>query len=123
MPPDLAPNAMLAVLWAALANSVPAAFWSVAFLLLPAHGRHLDGLLRALPPPDDADGLVRVREASLLLLQHVARKGEGEALEGGGAYHKHSRKVSGMQLAARHGAPACYWQLVGLRTLVSAACH
>ncbi|EIE20039.1 hypothetical protein COCSUDRAFT_83555 [Coccomyxa subellipsoidea C-169] len=47
---DLAPNAMLAVLWAALSNSVPAAFWSTAFLLLPQHCSHLDAVLKTLPP-------------------------------------------------------------------------
>ncbi len=30
-----APNMLLAVLWASLANTLPAAFWSTAFLLLP----------------------------------------------------------------------------------------
>ena len=37
---SLAPHVMLAVMWAALANTVPAAFWSVAFLLLPEHLHH-----------------------------------------------------------------------------------
>lgn len=47
--PDLAPKVMLAVLWAALSNSVPSAFWSTAFLLLPAHRRHLAPVLDSLP--------------------------------------------------------------------------
>ncbi|CAL8466371.1 g5907 [Coccomyxa elongata] len=54
--PDLAPNVMLAVLWAALSNSIPAAFWSTAFLLLPQHRSHLALILKSLPsaPPPDA---------------------------------------------------------------------
>ncbi|KAK9838552.1 hypothetical protein WJX81_007055 [Elliptochloris bilobata] len=40
MPPSAAPNCLLAVLWASLANTVPGAFWAVAFLLLPENARH-----------------------------------------------------------------------------------
>ena len=61
MPPDLAPAAMLAVMWAALANSVPAAFWSTAFLLLPTHAQHLNAVRAQLPRScDDAEAIVQV---------------------------------------------------------------
>lgn len=35
MEEQYSPNLLLAVLWASLANTLPAAFWAVAFLLLP----------------------------------------------------------------------------------------
>ena len=77
MPPDLASNVMLAVLWAALANTVPAAFWSAAFLLPPAHACHLDAVLRALPAPGDAEGLVQVRPAYPHTWRHVCETRDG----------------------------------------------
>lgn len=77
MEPDLAPNVMLAVLWAALSNSVPATFWSTAFLLLPEHRRHLDSVMACLPPQlpggatsaetsQDLESLVQVCSPKLL---------------------------------------------------------
>lgn len=35
LPHDTIPNMLLAVLWASQANTAPAAFWAIAFLLLP----------------------------------------------------------------------------------------
>ena len=63
MPPDLAPAVMLAVLWASLANTVPAAFWALAFLLLPSHAQHLDAVLLELQEAQDAQGIVRVSKS------------------------------------------------------------
>ncbi|KAL4517297.1 hypothetical protein Ndes2526B_g00518 [Nannochloris sp. 'desiccata'] len=37
MPPHAVPNMILAVLWASQANTVPTAFWTIGFLLLPEH--------------------------------------------------------------------------------------
>lgn len=46
--PDLhpiAPHVLLALLWASLANTVPAAFWALAFLLLPEHQHYKQQVL------------------------------------------------------------------------------
>jgi hypothetical protein len=67
MPPDLAPAAMLAVMWAALANSVPAAFWAAAFLLLPENAPHLAAVLAQLPRDGtDAEAIVQARKPCFL---------------------------------------------------------
>ena len=58
---SLAPHVMLAVMWAALANTVPAAFWSVAFLLLPEHAQHRQRCLGDLPAKFDIQASVQVR--------------------------------------------------------------
>ena len=47
---SLAPHVMLAVMWAALANTVPAAFWVVAFLLQPENVEHKQRALASLCP-------------------------------------------------------------------------
>ena len=44
----LAPNLLLAVLWASQANTVPATFWSLAFLLLPENQPHLSRVIADL---------------------------------------------------------------------------
>lgn len=44
----LAPNMLLAILWASQANAVPATFWSLAFLLLPENRIHLSAVLSEL---------------------------------------------------------------------------
>ena len=55
MSDGLAPHVMLAVMWAALANTVPAAFWAVAFLLQPDSAEHRQRALAPLcPAPDTA---------------------------------------------------------------------
>ena len=61
---SLTPHVMLAVMWAALANTVPAAFWSVAFLLLPEHAQHRQRCLRALPAAPDGRAYVQVSTAA-----------------------------------------------------------
>lgn len=72
--PDLAPNVMLAVLWAALSNSIPAAFWSTAFLHLPQHRSHLALVLKSLPfasPPDAPPSQASQHLASLVQVGHL----------------------------------------------------
>jgi cholesterol 7alpha-monooxygenase len=57
MPERSIPNMLLAVLWASQANTVPATFWALAFLLLPAHAKHLSEAmhwLRSSPPSSKA---------------------------------------------------------------------
>ena len=61
---SLAPHVMLAVMWAALANTVPAAFWSVAFLLLPEHAQHRQRCLENLPSMPDLQASVQVSKQS-----------------------------------------------------------
>ena len=52
---SLAAHVMLAVMWAALANTVPAAYWAVAFLLQPENAEHkLRALASLYPEPDTA---------------------------------------------------------------------
>jgi len=60
MDASLAPHVMLAVMWAALANTVPAAFWSVAFLLLPENAQHRQRALMLLPATPDTQAYVQV---------------------------------------------------------------
>lgn len=60
MDASLAPHVMLAVMWAALANTVPAAFWSVAFLLLPENAQHRQRALGLLPAKPDTQAYVQV---------------------------------------------------------------
>ena len=45
LPRALVPNLLLAVMWASQANTIPATFWTVAFLLMPENNRHLDKVL------------------------------------------------------------------------------
>ena len=54
MSDSLTPHVMLAVMWAALANTVPAAFWAVAFLLQPENVGHKQRALASLWPKPDA---------------------------------------------------------------------
>ncbi|KAK9812805.1 hypothetical protein WJX72_004122 [[Myrmecia] bisecta] len=49
LPASILPNMLLAVFWASLANTIPAAFWSLAFLLLPENAHHLSEVLALLP--------------------------------------------------------------------------
>lgn len=42
------PNVLLALLWASQANTLPAAFWSLAFLLLPENSAHLAAIRQSL---------------------------------------------------------------------------
>ncbi|CAL5225964.1 g8766 [Coccomyxa viridis] len=70
MDASLAPHVMLAVMWAALANTVPAAFWSVAFLLLPEHAQHRHRCLEALPAKPDIQAYI---EVALDRDSHMAR--------------------------------------------------
>ena len=58
---SLAPHVMLAVMWAALANTVPAAFWAVAFLLQPKNAEHKQRALASLCPEPDTATYVEVR--------------------------------------------------------------
>ncbi|KAL4855710.1 25-hydroxycholesterol 7-alpha-hydroxylase [Chlorella vulgaris] len=46
LPEQYVPNMLLAVLWASQANAVPAAFWSLGFLLLPENRRHLQAVVQ-----------------------------------------------------------------------------
>ena len=69
--PDLAPNVMLAVLWAALSNSIPAAFWSTAFLLLPQHRSHLAAVLESLPAQKRPNDLPLLTSEHLMSLVQV----------------------------------------------------
>ncbi|KAG1666305.1 hypothetical protein FOA52_004786 [Chlamydomonas sp. UWO 241] len=46
--PALAPNMLLAVLWASQANTVPATFWTTAMLLLPEHAKHAHRVVEEL---------------------------------------------------------------------------
>ena len=62
MDASLAPHVMLAVMWAALANTVPAAFWSVVFLLLPEHAQHRQRCQEALPAKPDIQAYVEVSQ-------------------------------------------------------------
>jgi hypothetical protein len=48
LPADEAPAVLLALLWASLSNVSAAAFWTVAFLLLPEHARFKGALLNDL---------------------------------------------------------------------------
>ncbi|GIL67327.1 hypothetical protein Vafri_20647 [Volvox africanus] len=48
LPPHLRPNLLLALLWASQANSIPAVFWSTAFLLLPENASHKASVLEEL---------------------------------------------------------------------------
>ncbi|GLI64265.1 hypothetical protein VaNZ11_007480 [Volvox africanus] len=64
LPLHLRPNLLLALLWASQANSIPAAFWSTAFLLLPENALHKASVLEELQlelqtgslSPDGAEG-------------------------------------------------------------------
>ncbi|KAA6426780.1 MAG: cytochrome P450, partial [Trebouxia sp. A1-2] len=44
----IAPHVLLALLWASLANTIPATFWALAFLLLPDNQEHKQQILLAL---------------------------------------------------------------------------
>ncbi|KAL3148124.1 hypothetical protein ABBQ38_014405 [Trebouxia sp. C0009 RCD-2024] len=44
----IAPNVLLALLWASLANTIPATFWSLAFLLLPDNAHHKQHILSSI---------------------------------------------------------------------------
>jgi len=68
MDASLAPHVMLAVMWAALANTVPAAFWSVAFLLLPENAQDRQKALESLPAKPDTHAYVQVIMATLCAL-------------------------------------------------------
>ena len=46
--PELAPNLLLALMWASQANAVPATFWAIAFLLLPGNSKHQATVLEEL---------------------------------------------------------------------------
>ncbi len=58
---SLAPHVMLAVMWAALANTVPAAFWSVAFLLQPEHLHHRRRAVQPVWGQNDVQEYVQVQ--------------------------------------------------------------
>ena len=62
MDASLAPHVMLAVMWAALANTVPAAFWSAAFLLLPEHAQHRRRCLESLSTKPEIQAFVQVSQ-------------------------------------------------------------
>ena len=62
---SLAPHVMLAVMWAALANTVPVAFWSVAFLLQPEHLHHTRRALEPISGRNDMQGYAQVQEMSI----------------------------------------------------------
>lgn len=68
------PNMLLTLLWASQANTAASLFWSVAFLLLPQHGRFLR---RILEDVRDALGGEKQDRAAV-------GEGEGEEEEGGG---------------------------------------
>ncbi|KAK9866545.1 hypothetical protein WJX84_008214 [Apatococcus fuscideae] len=59
MPQQATPHILLAVLWASLANTVPATFWTLAYLLQPEHAHHMEDVQRLItgngadqgPPP------------------------------------------------------------------------
>ncbi|DBA87474.1 TPA: Cytochrome P450 7B1, variant 4 [Trebouxia sp. C0004] len=44
----IAPHVLLALLWASLANTIPATFWALAFLLLPDNQEHKQQILLVL---------------------------------------------------------------------------
>lgn len=44
LPAKLHPKLLLALLWASLANSVPASIWAVAHVLQPQHAQHLQSI-------------------------------------------------------------------------------
>lgn len=46
--PTLAPNLLLALIWASQANTVAATFWALAFLILPENAPHRQRVLREL---------------------------------------------------------------------------
>lgn len=54
LPDACVPNMLLAVLWASQANTTPAVFWGVAFLLLEENAHHLRAIQRAVLQGDDA---------------------------------------------------------------------
>ena len=58
---SLAAHVMLAVMWAALANTVPAAFWAIAFLLQPENAEHKRRALASLCPEPDTATCIEVR--------------------------------------------------------------
>ncbi|KAL3140850.1 hypothetical protein ABBQ32_005388 [Trebouxia sp. C0010 RCD-2024] len=47
---SIAPNVLLALLWASLANTVPATYWALAFLLLPDNAHHKQHILSSTQP-------------------------------------------------------------------------
>ena len=59
---SLAPHVMLAVMWATLANTVPAAFWSVMFLLQPEHLRHRRRALEPICGRNDVQDYAQVQK-------------------------------------------------------------
>lgn len=61
---SLAPHIMLAVMWAALANTVPAVFWSVAFLLQPEHLHHRRTAVEPVSGRNDMQDYAQVQEMS-----------------------------------------------------------
>lgn len=63
LPPSMAPNMLLALLWASQANSVPATFWAYAHLLLPGHGDLCTAVRHELKDGSD-DDIIAVSEAS-----------------------------------------------------------
>ena len=68
---------MLAILWASLANAVPATFWSLAFLLLPENKPHLDAALSELKDEVAKEVLAPIDRP----LKTDKRKGSHEAEE------------------------------------------
>ena len=70
MTPSAVPNMLLAVLWASQANTVPTAFWTIGFLLLPEHKHYLDAVRDSVDcdnsdDGDDDDDYVRVSSVNV----------------------------------------------------------
>jgi hypothetical protein len=60
---EVVPNLLLSLMWAMQANTAPAAFWALAFLLLPHHSHHRDAVrqlvaaeLATAAPPSSPEG-------------------------------------------------------------------
>jgi len=63
---EAAPQCMLAVLWASMANSIPAAFWTLVLVLLPPH-RHLAEQIRSEATRDAHSGATAPTENPAVL--------------------------------------------------------
>jgi cytochrome P450 len=57
MPPHAVPNMLLAILWASQANTVPTAFWTLGFLLLPENKKSYLNEITALLDQQDLSQL------------------------------------------------------------------
>lgn len=56
LPPHAHPNFLLTLLWASQANTLPAAFWSIAFLSLPENLRFVEAIQETVSGDGDNNG-------------------------------------------------------------------